>query len=175
MFARLALMLAAFALTLMAPAGRSHAQSLEYVVKANYLVRFAAFVEWPPAAFESAAAPLTICVAGRDPFRGAIDQAAAGQSAHGRRLGVRRVGTVVSNMSGCHILYLGEGAPAVAGGRTPILIVTDSASSARRGMIHFVVSSNRVRFHIDKAAATTSGLGMSSRLLNLAISVREGG
>nr|WP_246328978.1 YfiR family protein [Brevundimonas lenta] len=158
----------------MAPAGRSHAQSLEYAVKANYLVRFAAFVEWPPTAFEANSAPLIICVSGRDPFGETLDQAAGGQSAHGRRIGVRRLPAGAA-MTGCHILYVGAGSAAAANNRAAVLIVTDSAVTQQRGMIHFVVVSNRVRFHIDKAAATSSGLGMSSRLLNLAISVREGG
>ena len=52
------------------------AQTLEYSVKANYLVRFAAFVDWPARAFASSQAPVVICVAGRDPFSGALERAA---------------------------------------------------------------------------------------------------
>ena len=95
------------------------AQTLEYSVKANYLVRFAAFVDWPPRAFASSQSPVVICVAGRDPFSGA-------------------------NVS------------------------------SDRGMIHFAISDDRVRFHIDLQAASRSGLSISSRLLNLALSVRGG-
>ena len=39
-------------------------------------------------------------------------------------------------------------------------------------MIHFVVSDGRVRFHIDQGAAGRGKLVLSSRLLNLALSVR---
>jgi hypothetical protein len=40
-------------------------------------------------------------------------------------------------------------------------------------MIHFVVAQGRVRFHIDEAAAVRSGLTINSRLLALALSVRQ--
>ena len=41
-------------------------------------------------------------------------------------------------------------------------------------MIHFVIDDDRVRFHIDLQAASRSRLSISSRLLNLALSVRGG-
>ena len=46
--------------------------SLEYSVKANYLVRFAAFVDWPAQAFADSRSPVVLCVAGRDPFSGHV-------------------------------------------------------------------------------------------------------
>lgn len=149
--------------------------SLEYSVKANYLVRFAAFADWPPRAFAAPQSPVVICVAGHDPFRGALDRAAQGQTAHGRALAVRRPGTREA-AAGCHILYVGQGGGGlVPEGRPATLLVTDAASpQAERGMIHFVISANRVRFHIDLQQASRAGLSISSRLLNLALSVRGG-
>ena len=150
--------------------------SLEYSVKANYLVRFAAFVEWPSGAFANAQAPVAICVTGRDPFGTVLDRAARGQTAYGRPLVVRRPASREA-VAGCHILYVGEGAEALikaAAGQTGLLMVTDAAATTERGTIHFVLSNSRVRFHIDQQAATRSGLAVSSRLLNLALSVRAG-
>lgn len=150
-------------------------QTLEYSVKANYLVRFAAFVEWPASAFAGAQSPVTICVLGRDPFGPALDRAARAQTAHGRGLVVRHPSTAETT-AGCHIVYLGLGAGVLQTGvATPpgTLVITDEAVSARRGMIHFVVDDARVRFHIDQRAAARGGLSMSSRLLNLALTVRE--
>ncbi|MGZ9098473.1 MAG: YfiR family protein [Brevundimonas sp.] len=149
--------------------------SLEYSVKANYLVRFAAFVEWPSRAFSGPQAPVVICVAGRDPFGATLDRAARGQTAFGRSLTVRRPASAEA-VAGCHILYVGHGAAALipqAARRAGLLLVTDSATPTERGMIHFVVADARVRFHIDQAAATRSGLSINSRLLNLALTVRE--
>lgn len=152
----------------------AHQTSLEYSVKANYLVRFAAFIEWPARAFADARAPVVLCVVGRDPFNGALDRAARAQTAYGRTLVVRRPGTAEAAAS-CHILYVGSGGGSlVPVGDRSILRVTDGAVSADRGTIHFVVSDDRVRFHIDLQAASRSGLSISSRLLNLALSVRGG-
>ncbi|MBW8303910.1 MAG: YfiR family protein, partial [Brevundimonas sp.] len=148
--------------------------SLEYSVKANYLVRFAAFVEWPARSYADNRSPVVICVVGRDPFDGALDRAARAQTAYGRPLAVRRPGTAEA-AAGCHILYVGRGGGSmVPDGQRAILLVTDAAVSSDRGMIHFVVEADRVRFHIDLQAASRSQLSISSRLLNLALSVRGG-
>lgn len=148
--------------------------SLEYSIKANYLVRFAAFVEWPSQSFADNRSPVVICVVGRDPFNGALDRAARAHTAHGRALAVRRPRTAEAT-AGCHILYVGRGgASLVPPGHRAILLVTDAALSSDRGMVHFVVSDDRVRFHIDLQAASRSRLSISSRLLNLALSVRGG-
>jgi len=148
---------------------------LEYSVKANYLVRFAAFVEWPPRAFATPASPVVLCVVGRDPFAGSLAAAVRGQTAHGRTLVVRR--PAATALAGCHIVYVGQGggtALAAAAGQPGLLVVTDSAAAPERGAIHFVLSDGRVRFHIDQPAASRNGLTISSRLLNLALSTRGG-
>lgn len=158
------------------PSAPVAAQSrLEYSVKANYLVRFAAFVDWPPRAFATAESPVVMCVVGRDPFGGSLDAAARGKTAYGRTLNVRRVSA--GSLAGCHIAYVGQGggdALTAAAAQPGLLVVTDNATGTGRGAIHFVLSDGRVRFHIDQTRATRNGLTISSRLLNLALTVREG-
>lgn len=165
-----------------APAGPAAAQSsaLEYAVKANYLVRFGAFVQWPDRAMGASGSPVVICVVGQDPFGAVLDQAIAGQTVNGRPLQARRLDRIDAR-SGCDLAYLGRSAAqtptqalaALAG--TPVLTVTDAARGPARGMIHFAVDDNRVRFHVDDEAAARSGLSISSRLLGLALSVRSRG
>ena len=148
--------------------------ALEYSVKANYLVRFAAFVEWRARAFATPQSPVVLCVAGRDPFGAALDRAVVGQTAYGRPLAVRRPMTATA-AAGCHVLYVAQGGAAVLRGLGPrpgVLVVTDAAVGPERGMIHFVISNARVRFHIDQRTAAASGLSISSRLLNLALTVQ---
>jgi hypothetical protein len=162
------------ALALMAAPAAAQSR-LEYSVKANYLVRFAAFVDWPPRVFAGPQSPVVICIVGRDPFAGSLDTAARAQTAHGRPLAVRRPSTAAT--AGCHIVYVGQdgGAALTAAANQPgLLVVTDSAAAPERGAIHFVLSDGRVRFHIDQQAAARNGLSISSRLLNLALSVRGG-
>jgi len=171
----------ALALGWAALAGPSAAQqSLEYPVKANYLVKFAAFVEWPPGAFASPASPVVICVVGKDPFGAVLDRAAAQGSPSGRPVEVRRLARLEPRQ-GCHVAYLGaEQGQALSQAlaavrRQPVLTVTDSAVRGGRGVIHFAISGNRVRFHIDDMSAQQQGLSISSRLLALALSVRPRG
>ena len=168
----------ALALSLLAGAGlAAHAldaaaqSTLEYSVKATYLVRFAAFATWTDGAIEPGA-PLVLCVAGRDPFGEILNRAANGQTANGRALAVRR--PTSSDLRGCHIAYLGRDAIAPLNPPSGVLLVTDEAVAARRGAIHFVVVGGRVRFHVDKRLARAAGIDLSSRLLALALSVRGG-
>ena len=155
------------------------AQSLEYPVKANYLVKFAGFVDWPPQTFASGGSAIVVCVVGDDPFGAVLDRAAA-DSGVARPIVVKRMDRIDSR-SGCQVAYLGrspvqtqaQALAAVAG--QPVLTVTDSARPGPRGIIHFAIAGNRVRFHIDDRSAQRGGLVISSRLLNLAISVRPRG
>ena len=61
----------------------------------------------------------------------------------------------------------------VALGARPVLTITDSRAGSARGMIHFTNAGGRVRFFIDEAAAHDRGLSISSRLLALALGVRQ--
>jgi hypothetical protein len=161
---------------LVRPVAAAPAESLEYAVKATFLYKFAGFVEWPAAAFESASSPVTLCVIGNDPVASVVDNAAAGQQIGERRLAVRHL-QAPTGVSGCHILYIANNVSgtdaqnAVRG--MPVLTVTDGASIAGApGIVSFVVQDNRVRFDIDDAAAAQNGLTISSKLLSLARVVR---
>lgn len=153
-------------------------QPSEASVKAEFLPRFARYVTWPPPTHPSAAAPFELCVIGIDPFGRALDQAAAGQGAGGRRVMIRRLQSA-NGAAGCHIAFVQGANGQVTGqllaglGRLPVLTVTDARSGAQRGMIHFAVIGGRVRFFIDDAKAAERGLSISSRLLALAVGVRQ--
>ncbi len=157
-----------------ATAGATAPIASEYSVKAAYLSKFAPFVDWPPATMP-AGAPLQICLVGPDPFGGAIDQAMAGQSVGDHKIQLLRLARVDAQTS-CQILYVrGSRAQSVAEalaavrGR-PVLTVTDGADpGATRGMLHFVLTNNRVRFEVDPAAAAAGGVMVSSKLLSLGI------
>ena len=145
-------------------------------VKAAFLPRFARYVTWPTFARPGPGQPFVLCVAGSDPFGGALDKAAAGQSVDGRRVLVRRLNAPTGN--GCHIAFV-QGSRTVptaqmlAGfdGR-PVLTVTDARSGPQRGIVHFAVVGGRVRFYIDERQAAARGLTINSRLLALAVGVK---
>jgi hypothetical protein len=171
----LAPVLIAAALALPAPAA---AQPSEAAVKAAFLPRFARYVTWPSAAAPAGSAPFVLCVIGDDPFGSALDTAAQSQSVDGRRITVKRIASA-NGAGGCNIAFVegGRGQPVsqiLAGlaGR-PILTVTDARNGGQRGMIHFTLVDGRVRFFIDEAQAASRGLSISSRLLALAVGVRQ--
>jgi hypothetical protein len=155
------------------------ADVLEYAVKATYLYKFAPFVEWPPTAFETETSPLSLCVAGQDPFGDTLDRAVRGQLLGERPIAVRRMHEVAVR-DGCHILFAG-GSPrqpveaaldAVRG--APVLTVTDGGATPQaRGIVNFVMLDGRVRFEMDDQSAAENGLSLSSKLLSLAVSVRR--
>src|ERR1700675_93274 len=80
--------------------------SSEYQVKAAFLFHFAQFVDWPPEAFKDAAAPLTYCTVGEDPFRGVLDAGLNGKTIEGRPVRVQHF-KQPQELQGCQILYLG--------------------------------------------------------------------
>lgn len=161
-------------LALLAPA-MARGQTSEVAVKAAFLVKFGAYVSWPEEREN-----VTICVVGRDVLGPALARSAAGAQIDGRPIVVRRLDTVERD-SGCAIAYLtgserqSVGAALTALKGAPVLTVTDARSANARGMIHFQVAANRVRFHADDQAAEQSGVDISSKLLALALSVKQRG
>jgi len=146
----------------------------DVAVKAAFLTKFPAYVDWPAAARPRPGAPLQICILGSDPFGRLIDEAARGQQVDGHPLQVRRMGAP-GQAGGCHIAFVQGGAPAMLQGLQgkPVLTVTDARAGGKSGMIHFVIHQGRVRFNIDEAQAARSGVGISSRLLGIALTVRQ--
>ena len=151
---------------------RAEEPVLELAVKATYLVKFAAFVDWPADAFQTASTPLNICIIGA-PFSGLADQAAVGQMAGQHPLMVRHIATA-GRASGCQMLFtagspqqsVDEALNATRG--EPVLTVTDlPAAAARKGIINFVLQGNHVRFEIDDGEASRDRLHISSQLLAL--------
>lgn len=148
----------------------------EYTLKAAFLYKFTPFVEWPPRSFPTAATPLTICIAGNDPFGALADQAMSGQEFGPRGATLQRIASADAGEA-CHVMFIGPngGTPASLRHRA-ILTITDGERSADdKGIIHFVIRGNRVRFEIDDRAAQQGGLSISSKLLSLAETVRSRG
>ena len=168
----------AFAAAVSALGTSAQDRAVEYAVKATFLYKFAAFVEWPAGAFTSAADPLVICVAGNDGVTALVDDAALGQTVDGHALVVTHLAPG-ARMPRCHILYVAETArPAMAAlvdsvAGAPVLTVVDGSAAAGSAVINFVVQGNRVRFDIDLKAAQRNRLAVSSKLLALAAAVRQ--
>jgi hypothetical protein len=150
---------------------------LEYQVKAAFLLNFTKFVEWPSTAFAAADSPIAICVLGNDPFGKALDQIVAEEVVGGRKVVVRRIKEAPTPHA-CQALFVnGTGKEVLSdlSGLGPgVLTIGEGEGFVRHGgMIAFVVENRRVRFGINETAAEAAGLKLSSKLLNVARSVKK--
>lgn len=155
-------------------AGACADTSLEYAVKAAYLVKFIPFIEWPDSALP-AGAPFNICVLGPDPFGANLDKAAAGQKDGDHAVVVHRM-TAPDPAAACQILFVADAAESQVNTSQdkPVVTVTDT-DMRTHGIISFAVVDNHVRFDIDDDAAQASGIVISSKLLDLARNVKRKG
>lgn len=148
-----------------------HAQppSLDYQVKASYLYNFTQFIEWPADVF-AATGHFNLCVIGLWRFGDALEPL-RGERVQGRELVVRTVDSVdQAVVARCHLLFV----PAARTRAVPIerglLTVGETPRFlARGGMVNLVELRGRIRFEINARAAEQAGLGVSSRLLRLAL------
>ena len=162
---------------LLSPAA-AFAQQDEAAVKADFIPKFARYVQWPANTHPASNQPFQLCVIGHDPFGEVLDRAATAELIEGHTILVRRMETP-DGAEGCHLAFVQGSAPEetarylLAMRALPVLTITDGRAGPQRGMIHFTVSTGRVRFFIDEAAAAEHGLSISSRLLALALGVRQ--
>lgn len=154
------------------------AQAQEHEVKAAFLFKFPAFVEWPAA--RRAGTPFVIAVVGAPEIAAALRALAEGRSFEGRPIQVREPGEA-NGMQGAHMVFVGRGArarlPFLARslGGAPVLLVAESPGALDEGaMVNFVVREGRVRFDVALDAAEAAGLRINARLLAVANFVRGG-
>jgi hypothetical protein len=151
----------------------------EYHVKAAFLYNFAKFVDWPPGAFKSARDPIVICIVGKNPFGGVLDQAVNQQAAQGRWFSVRPIADL-EHVAACQILFVSSSErkrlPAIFSEikTAGVLTVGECDNfTAEGGIINFRIEEGSVRIQINVDAAAQQQLHISSKLLSLAEIVRK--
>jgi YfiR/HmsC-like len=152
--------------------------AVERSVKAAYLYKFLAYVDWPPAAFPQQTAPIVIGVVGAYDIADELSRITASRSVHSRALSVRRM-REGDPLDDVQLLFIGRAvAPRQEGllkqaQQRPILTVTDAEAGREQGsIINFRTLDGRVRFDVSITAAERSELRLSSRLLSVAASVQ---
>ena len=174
----------ALAAGLLAPgAGRAQVagDAEEYQVKAAFVYKFAAYVEWPEGALEPPEAPFTVGVVGSDTLAEELSRIVGDRRINGRAVAVRKL-ALGEPLAGVRMLFIGQSQAPRDGQlrqwaqKRPLLIVAESEGMLERGaMINFVVAGRRVRFDIALDAVERSGLRLSSRLLAVARKVTTAG
>jgi hypothetical protein len=159
------------------PTATAGGRSLEYQVKAAYLLNFTRYVEWPSETFEAPGARMSICVLGRDPFGSILDATVQGKVSHGRSLTVTRIRSP-RDASGCHVVFVSretwrERRELLESLRTKgLLTVGETDEFAQQGgVIGFIIQDETVRFVVNADARDRAGLRISSRMLSLAAAV----
>jgi hypothetical protein len=146
----------------------------EYRAKANYLVNFPIFIEWPAEGMPSAKAPFVVCGFGEFPFGTSLAEIARGKTVHDRRIEIRWV-RKQQELSSCQILFVSrseekrynQALDAVRGlmvltvGETPDFL--DAG-----GVMAFSSDRGTIQFDVNLDAASKAHLKISSRLLALA-------
>lgn len=143
-------------------------------MKAAFLYNFAKFVEWPAFAFKSPAEPVSICIAGTNPFGDSLAQVVDGKTIDNRPIRLRELGDSPA-ASGCHILFVADSvkkrcSALLDGVRgAGVLTIGDSPGfAAQGGVINFKVDGGHVKFQINPRAAEGQKISVSSKLLKLA-------
>ncbi len=171
---RHALILALVAAGMLCQAADAPALAMQRI-KAAFLYKFAAYVEWPAKTFAESESPIVIGVASADGIAHELEGAAAGRTAGGRPVLVHKLARGEAATSCCHILFVGEdhhGQRAELLAQVegqPVLTVTDVGGEQPKGsIINFLIAGDRVRFDISRGAAERSGIQLRSQLLGVA-------
>jgi hypothetical protein len=176
MHSRRALCLAAVALCLGTGARAQPAPASEAAVKAAFLYKFPAFVDWPAGVFRRPGEPLVIGVMGDDEVAADLEQIVAGRSVNGHPV-VARLVADTSAAAGVHVLYVARRSEprlrqAIEAVRGPVLVVTEQPGALAAGsVLNFVSDTGHMRFTASLTSAAARNLKLSARLLAVAQSV----
>ncbi|HMK65293.1 MAG TPA: YfiR family protein [Thermodesulfobacteriota bacterium] len=151
----------------------------EEQVKVAFLYNFAKFVEWPPEAFKTDSATLTIGLIGPDPFGSLLDSLKE-KTIKGRKINIKRMAKA-ENPEDCHIWFISASEKSnlrnilAQAKNHNILTVSDMDRFAQQGgMIGLINQEGRINFEINIDAVQRSKLRFSAQLLKLAKIVHGG-
>jgi hypothetical protein len=153
--------------------------SLEYQLKAAFLLNFTRYVEWRGRS--GGTNDLKICVLGPDVFGTALDAVAANKTVNGRRIVIRK-NLTSQEAAACDVVYI-----SLADNKeirealhelesTSALTVGEGAGFLEMGgMIAFTPQEGKLRFYINASAAKRAGIAISARLMALARNLPDEG
>jgi hypothetical protein len=154
------------------------------LVRAMYSYKFGKFIRWPRAKLPAGSEGVNFCVLGHDPFGRAALGAIEGRPVQGHPLSVELYASGLlpdDALELCHILYVSDSekqrlAPILAAlDSRPVLTISDIRGFSRHGgMITLVESRGRIRFEVNLRSLQRAGLGISSKILELATVIDPG-
>ena len=148
----------------------------EQSIKAAYLFKLPAYVDWPAGRFEEPDSAFTIGVLGADDVATELASLTAGRTVNGRPLAIRRL-SQGDLLEGVDVLFFsgaafsGSERIATDAAAHAILTVTDSPGGSQDSVVSFVNINGRLRFEVRLGAAQRNGLRLHSGLLGVAARV----
>lgn len=146
----------------------------EAKIKASYIYKLAAYIDWPPGGDGTGSAPFIIGIVDADSVADELKKLGAAYPLKSRPVQVRQL-TVGASLAGLQLLYIGHHASRNA--RTlfdsiaaqPVLTMTESTGSLTSGsIINLVQVDERIRFEVSLSQAEARRLKISARLLDVA-------
>ena len=166
-------------LNLATPTRGQVSPSVEYQVKAAFLLNFAKFIDWPANAFPDEKTPFKVCIFGYDPFGSALDEIIRGKNINNRELLAQRI-AAPPELKTCQIVFVSERGekrlPEILNNLkdSSALVVGENENFAERGgSVQLFLENNRMRFAVNVDAVQRARLAVSSKLLALARIVHE--
>ena len=146
----------------------------EYRAKANYLVNFPSFVEWPQETWQPGKTSFLVCVFGEFSFGTFLAELARGKTVHDRRVEIRWA-QKMKELSSCQVLLISRSEKkrsnqvleAVRGGMVLTVGETPDFIDAG-GILSFSDQPGSIQFDVNLGAANKAHLKISSQLLGLA-------
>lgn len=141
-------------------------------VKANFLLNFSKFIDWPSDAFATPDAPFVLGILGIDPFGKYIDDLVSKEEIANRTIVVRRYNNLQDVLE-CQILYINqpwktEEVLSVLKGKSILSVSDDPGFAKAGGIIQFYNDSSAVKLEINGLAAKEAKMSISSKLLRIA-------
>lgn len=153
----------------------SRAELSAQQVKSAYVFNFIKFVEWPAQEIRTGGR-VRLCVVGDDGLHASLS------ALNGRKVGEYelqvRLSTDPANLSGCHVLFIGEQerrrlVPIIKSlDGAHVLTISDIPGFAERGGgIGLLHRDERMLFEVNLASTRKAGLRLSGQMLNLAANI----
>lgn len=167
-------LLAAMLWVAAARAGDMAQADAEAKIKASYIYKLAAYIDWPSAETGAAAPPFVIGILDADAVAEELKKLGTAHPLKNRPVQVRQLAAGMS-LAGLHLLYIGHRSARNARNlfdsiaAKPVLTMTESAGSLSAGsIINLVLVDDRIRFEVSLPHAEARQLKISSRLLDVA-------
>jgi hypothetical protein len=155
--------------------------SVEYQVKAAFLLNFAKFVEWPPEVFQREKPAIILCVFRHDPFGSALDEIIRGKTINNREVLARRI-SEMPDLKSCQMVFVSDREDRLLSeilnslkGVSALVVGESEGFAERGGAVQFFLEDKKLRFAINVDAVQAARLTVSSKLLALARIVHEQG